>query len=127
MITTFFGRPNQEIPALQLWRKGMLEVEVVPQGILAERMRAAGAGLGGVYVPNYVGTVFEEQDTQSFEGREYVLASPLAADFALIGGHRADRLGNLTYGSRSGTTIPRWPPPQGLRLRRCGRWLRWGR
>ena len=72
-------------------------MEILPQGILAERMRAAGAGLGGVYVPNYVGTVFEEQDTQSFEGSEYVLASPLAADFALIGGHRADRLGNLTY------------------------------
>ena len=97
VITTFFGRPNQEIPALELWRKGKLEVEVIPQGVLAERMRAVGAGLGGVYVPNYVGTVFEESDARMFDGREYVLASPLGADFALIGGHRADRLGNLTY------------------------------
>lgn len=97
VITTFFGRPNQEIPALELWRKGELEVEVIPQGALAERMRAAGAGLGGVYVPNYVGTVFEESDVRLFDGKEYVLASPLRADFALIGGHRADRLGNLTY------------------------------
>ena len=97
VITTFFGRPNQEMPALDLWRKGELEVEVIPQGILAERMRAAGAGLGGVYVPNYEGTVFEAEDTRTFEGREYVLASPLGADFALIGGQFADRLGNVTY------------------------------
>ena len=97
VITTFFGRPNQEIPALELWREGKLEVEVIPQGVLAERMRAAGAGLGGVYVPNYVGTVFEESEVREFEGKEYVLASPLRADFALIGGHQSDRLGNLTY------------------------------
>ena len=97
VITTFFGRPNQEIPALELWRKGELEVEVMPQGVMAERMRAAGAGLGGVYVPNYAGTVFEREDARSFRGEDYVLASPLGADFALIGGHRADRLGNMTY------------------------------
>ena len=97
VITTFFGRPNQEIPALELWRKGELEVELIPQGVMAERMRAAGAGLGGVYVPNYAGTAFEESDVRVFEGKEYVLASPLGADFALIGGHRADRLGNVTY------------------------------
>ncbi len=97
VITTFFGRPNQEIPALELWRSGKLEVEVMPQGIMAERMRAAGAGLGGVYVPNYVGTVFEESDVREFGEKEYVMASPLGADFALVGGHRADRSGNLTY------------------------------
>ncbi len=97
VITTFFGRPNQEMPALELWRKGELEVEVIPQGIIAERMRAAGAGLGGVYVPNYEGTVFEESEGRVFGGKAYVLASPLRADFALIAGHRADRLGNMTY------------------------------
>ena len=98
LITTFFGRPNQEVPALDLWRKGKLEVEVVPQGILAERMRAAAAGLGGVFIPNGVGTVFEEgREKRAFDGRDYILATPLKADFALIGAHQSDYLGNLTY------------------------------
>ena len=98
VITTFIGRPNQEVPALDLWRKGKLEVEVVPQGILAERMRSAAAGLGGVFIPNGVGTVFEEgQEKRVFDGRDYILVTPLRADFALIGAHQGDYLGNLTY------------------------------
>ena len=98
LITTFIGRPNQEVPAIELWRKGKLEVEVVPQGILAERMRSAAAGLGGVFIPNGVGTVFEEgQEKRAFDGRDYILATPLKADFALIGAHQGDYLGNLTY------------------------------
>ena len=98
LITTFIGRPNQEVPALDLWRKGKLEVEVVPQGILAERMRSAAAGLGGVFIPNGVGTVFEEgQEKRVFDGRDYILVTPLRADFALIGAHEGDYLGNLTY------------------------------
>lgn len=98
LITTFIGRPNQEVPAIELWRKGKLEVEVVPQGILAERMRSAAAGLGGVFIPNGVGTVFEEgQEKRAFDDRDYILATPLGADFALIGAHQGDYLGNLTY------------------------------
>ena len=98
LITTFIGRPNQEVPAIDLWRRGKLEVEVVPQGILAERMRSAAAGLAGVFIPNGVGTVFEEgQEKRAFDGRDYILATPLRADFALIGAHQGDYLGNLTY------------------------------
>ena len=98
LITTFIGRPNQEVPALDLWRKGKLEVEVVPQGILAERMRSAAAGLGGVFIPNGVGTVFEEgQEKRAFDDRDYILVTPLRGDFAFIGAHQGDYLGNLTY------------------------------
>ena len=98
LITTFIGRPNQEVPAIDLWRRGKLEVEVVPQGILAERMRSAAAGLAGVFIPNGVGTVFEEgQEKRAFDGRDYILATSLRADFALIGAHQGDYLGNLTY------------------------------
>ena len=98
LITTFIGRPNQEVPALDLWRKGKLEIEVVPQGILAERMRSAAAGLGGVFIPNGVDTVFEEgQEKRAFDDRDYILATPLRGDFALIGAHQGDYLGNLTY------------------------------
>lgn len=98
LITTFIGRPNQEVPALDLWRRGKIEIEMVPQGILAERMRAAATGLGGIFIPNGVGTVFEDgQEKRTFDGQEFILATPLKADFALIGAHQADPLGNLTY------------------------------
>jgi len=77
---------------------GEIEVDLVPQGTLAERIRAAGYGLGGVLTPTGVGTLVAE-DAQSIEvaGRTFLLALPIAADFALIGAHRADYLGNLSY------------------------------
>ncbi len=98
LITTFIGRPAQEVPALDLWRAGVLQVEVMPQGILAERMRAAAAGLGGVFVPNVYGHPLDAGlEKRTLNGVEHVLAPPLRADFALIGAHRGDHLGNLTY------------------------------
>ncbi|MFB9378387.1 3-oxoacid CoA-transferase subunit A [Kineococcus gynurae] len=81
-----------------LYRAGRIELEVVPQGTLAERMRAAGAGLGGFYCPTGVGTLLAEgKETRVIEGREHVLELPLRGDVALIGAHRADRFGNLVY------------------------------
>ncbi len=77
---------------------GELEVELCPQGTLAERIRAAGYGLGGVLTPTGVGTVVAEDEREiEVDGRKFLLALPLAADFALIAAHRADYYGNLDY------------------------------
>ncbi|MCF6379902.1 3-oxoacid CoA-transferase subunit A [Nocardioides KLBMP 9356] len=82
----------------RLYREGRVELEVVPQGTLAERMRAAGAGIGAFYCPTGVGTPLAEgKETREIDGRTYVLELPLAGDVALIGAHRADRIGNLVY------------------------------
>lgn len=81
-----------------LFRSGQIELEVVPQGTLAERMRAAGAGIGGFYSPTGVGTLLAEgKESREIDGRSYVLELPLRGDVALIGAHRADRMGNLVY------------------------------
>ena len=77
---------------------GEIEVELVPQGTLIERIRAAGYGLGGILTPTGVGTVVEEGKRKiEVEGREYLLEVPLRADFALVQAFLADYLGNLTY------------------------------
>jgi 3-oxoadipate CoA-transferase alpha subunit len=90
--------PRTSPACVALWRQGGLAVEVLPQGTLVERMRCAGAGLGGVYSPVSVGTVLAEgKESRVIDGREYVLELPLRADVALIRAHRADRFGNLTY------------------------------
>lgn len=81
-----------------LFRAGEIELEVVPQGNLAERMRAAGAGIGAFFCPTAVGTPLAEgKETRVIDGREYVLELPIRGDVALIGAHRADRHGNLVY------------------------------
>ena len=81
-----------------LWASGELAVDVVPQGTLAERLRAAGAGIGGVFVPAGVGTRFaRDKETRVIDGVEYVFEPPLRADFALLRAHRADKVGNLVY------------------------------
>jgi 3-oxoadipate CoA-transferase alpha subunit len=81
-----------------LYRAGKIELEVVPQGTLAERMRAAGAGIGGFYCPTGVGTLLADgKETREIDGRTYLLELPIKGDVALIGAHRADRLGNLVY------------------------------
>lgn len=77
---------------------GQLDLTLVPQGTLAERIRAAGAGIPAFYVPAGVGTVVaESKETRSFHGREYLLETALSADFALIKAWRGDRHGNLLY------------------------------
>jgi len=81
-----------------LYRAGQVELEVVPQGNLAERMRAAGAGIGAFFGPTGVGTLLAEgKETRTIDGRDYVLEMPIRGDVALIGAHTADRMGNLTY------------------------------
>jgi len=81
-----------------LYRAGEIELELVPQGNLAERMRAAGAGIGAFYSPTGVGTPLAEgKETREIDGRTYVLEHPIRGDVALVGAHRADRRGNLVY------------------------------
>ena len=81
-----------------LYREGRIELELVPQGNLAERMRAAGAGIGAFFCPTGVGTPLAEgKETREIDGRTYVLEYPIRGDVALIGAHRADRAGNLVY------------------------------
>lgn len=81
-----------------LYRDGDIELELVPQGNLAERIRAAGAGIGAFFTPTGVGTELAEgKESREIDGREYVLEYPLHADFALISARRADRWGNLVY------------------------------
>ena len=81
-----------------MYIEGRIELEVVQQGTLAERIRAAGAGIGGFYTRTSVGTPLAEgKDHRIFNGKEYVLEDPLYADFALIKADLADRWGNLTY------------------------------
>ncbi|PHM51350.1 MULTISPECIES: acetate CoA-transferase subunit alpha [Xenorhabdus] len=77
---------------------GEMEVQLIPQGTLAERIRCAGAGLGGFLTPTGVGTMVEEgKEKKMINGREYLLELPLYADLALIQAHKADTFGNLTY------------------------------
>jgi len=81
-----------------LYRAGKLELELVPQGNLAERIRAAGAGIGGFFTPTGYGTELAKgKETREINGRMYVLESPIHADFALIKAECGDRWGNLTY------------------------------
>ncbi|MET0857836.1 MAG: 3-oxoacid CoA-transferase subunit A [Telluria sp.] len=81
-----------------LYRAGEIELELTPQGNLAERIRAAGAGIGGFFTPTGYGTLLAEgKETRLIDGRHYVLESPIHADFALIKAHRGDRWGNLVY------------------------------
>ncbi|WP_327098164.1 3-oxoacid CoA-transferase subunit A [Nocardia vinacea] len=81
-----------------LYRAGEVELKVVPQGNLAERMRAAGAGIGGFFCPTGVGTPLAEgKETREIDGRTYTLEYPIKGDVALISAHRADTLGNLVY------------------------------
>jgi 3-oxoadipate CoA-transferase alpha subunit len=82
----------------ELYKSGKLELEVVPQGTLAERIRAAGAGIGGFYTRTTIGTPLADgKERRVYNGREYVLEDPLHADFALVKAELADRWGNLTY------------------------------
>ena len=81
-----------------LYRAGKLELELVPQGNLAERIRAAGAGIGGFFTPTGYGTELAKgKETRIINGKGYVFESPIHADFALIKAERGDRWGNLVY------------------------------
>jgi len=82
----------------QMYREGKVELEIVPQGTLAERIRAGGAGVGAFYVPVGVGTVAEKgKEKRVINGKEMVLEYGLRGDFAFVRAHKADRYGNLVY------------------------------
>lgn len=93
-----YPRSSHSVAFEALYKAGEVELEVIPQGTLAERLRAAGAGLGGFYTPTTVGTPLAEgKECRTIDGRDYVLEFPLKADFALIKAEKADRWGNLTF------------------------------
>jgi len=95
MISTYVGE-NKEFERQYL--TGELEVELVPQGTFAERIRAGGAGIGGFFTPTGYGTLVSEgKETRIIDGKPYVLESPLKADFAFVKAWRGDRAGNLVY------------------------------
>jgi 3-oxoacid CoA-transferase A subunit len=92
------GGMPPDSPIEKLFNEGKVEIETVPQGTLAERMRCGTGGLGGFYTPVGVGTVVAKgKEKKVINGREYILELPLTADFALIKAHKADTLGNLVY------------------------------
>jgi 3-oxoacid CoA-transferase subunit A len=95
MVASYVGE-NKEFERQLL--AGEIEVELNPQGTLAERIRAAGCGLGGFFTPTGVGTkIAEGKETRNIEGKDYLLEKPLHADFAIIRAWKADRLGNCLF------------------------------
>ena len=95
MISSYVGE-NKEFERQFL--SGEIEVELTPQGTLAERIRAAGAGIGGFFTPTGYGTLIAEgKETRVIDGKPYVLESPLHADFAFVRAWKGDRNGNLVY------------------------------
>ena len=93
-----FPRSVGSVVFPELYAAGKIELEVVPQGTLSERIRAGGAGLGGFFTPTGVGTqVADGKEVRRIDGRDYLLELPIRGDVALVKGHIADRFGNLTY------------------------------
>ena len=97
-IICSFPRQSDSYIFDEAYLAGKIELEVVPQGNLAERIRAAGAGIGGFFTPTGFGTLLAEgKETRTIDGKNYVFELPIHADFALIKAHKADPLGNLVY------------------------------
>lgn len=97
VICSFPTSSNSEI-VKELYSAGEIDLEIVPQGTLSERIRAAGAGIGGFYTRTSVGTpIAEGKEKRTIDGIDYVFEAPLHADFAFVKGRLADRWGNLTY------------------------------
>jgi len=97
-IICSFPRQSDSYVFDGLYRAGEIDLEVVPQGNLAERMRAAGAGIGAFFCPTGFGTeLAADRETRTIGGRNYVLEYPIHGDVALIGAHISDRMGNLVY------------------------------
>lgn len=95
MISSYVGE-NELFERMVL--SGELEIELVPQGTLSERIRAGGAGIGGFYTPTGFGTIVADgKETKVIDGKNYVLEMPLKADFSLVKAYKADSMGNLIY------------------------------
>ena len=100
VIASFPVSPSPSRPTSyeRAYREGKVELELVPQGTLAERIRAGGAGIPAFYTPTAAGTLLAEgKETRNFDDRDYVLEYALRADFALLRAHKADPLGNTVY------------------------------
>ena len=99
-IVCSFPRTADPVVFERLWREGKIELECVPQGTMAERMRAAGAGIPAFYSPTAVGTkLAADKEEREIHGRKYILEEALHGDVALVEAWEADRWGNLTYKS----------------------------
>ncbi len=99
-IVCSFPRTADPVVFEDLWREGAIELECVPQGTMAERMRAAGAGIPAFYTATAAGTKLAEgKEEREFNGRRYILEQALRGDVALVEAWQADRWGNLTYNS----------------------------
>jgi 3-oxoacid CoA-transferase A subunit len=108
-ITTWAGPSvvGIESPLEKAVKNGEIELEIVPQGTLAERIRAGGAGLGGFFSPVGVGTVYQEgRETRNIQGRDYILEIPLKADIGFVRANKADLLGNLIFRGSSRSFNP---------------------
>ncbi len=98
IVASFAAYPTRRTAIEEQIQAGKIELELVPQGTLAERVRAGGAGIPAFYTPTGVGTlVGEGKERRVFGGREYILETALTADYAFVRAHRADRVGNLVY------------------------------
>jgi 3-oxoadipate CoA-transferase alpha subunit len=106
MICSFPRTANSTVFP-DLYRRGAIELELVPQGTLAERIRAGGAGIPAFYTPTGVGTPLADgKELRNFDGRDYLLEYGLKADYALIKSERADRYGNLVYNKTARNFAP---------------------
>ena len=99
VVAAFTARTtNLELAFEQLYEAGKIQGELVPQGTLAERIRAGGAGIGAFYTPTGVGTeIAEGKEVRTIDGRDYILEYPLHADYAFVRAYQADNIGNLRY------------------------------
>src|SRR3954451_17650057 len=96
LIVSFSSRPGARTPADDFIESGQIEVELVPQGTLVERMRAAGAGIPAFYTPTAVGTALAAgKEVRYFDGKPFILEHALPVDYAFLKAYRADRLGNV--------------------------------
>ncbi len=97
-VVCSYPRSQGSLVFPELYAAGRIELEVVPQGTLSERIRAGGAGLGGFYTPTGVGTeIADGKEVRRIDGTDYLFEAPIRGDVALVKGHRADRFGNLVY------------------------------
>ncbi len=107
LIVSFSSRPGMRTPADDQIEAGQVDVELVPQGILVERMRAAGAGIPAFYSPTGVGTpIAEGKEVREFNGKTYILEQALPVDYAFLRAYRADALGNVQMRGSSRNFVP---------------------
>lgn len=122
MISSYVGE-NKEFERQYL--NGELEVELTPQGTLAEKLRAGGAGIPAFYTQTGVGTLIAEgKEERIFNGKNYILEESLTADVALVKAYKADKAGNLVFRKTAQILIPNAQWLEKLQLQKLNRWLK---